>query len=267
MAMPRFVKSMEDLMREGAERTAAGPLQTESQSVIIEYLTDPKAAMAVVPKPLVANEEGRVQASFGYAVMRMPSGVELPIGTWNFAVHVTYEGKPGTYVLGMAFDDEVTVISGREIYGEPKKLATINFDVRGDTAKADVTRHGFTFAAFKGQLGATLPAREFIDEAYTFKFTLKADGGGFDHDPQMLRLIWRHKELEARAIAGEFVLTESAFDPFADLPVRQQLSARWSRRLTSSTGEDVCSVPPLNLFPFIGQRYDDMAAYATKKKR
>jgi hypothetical protein len=37
--------------------------------------------------------------------------------------------------------------------------------------------------------------------------------------------------------------------------------------LTSSTGENVCTVPPLNLVPFIGQRYDDMAAYAAKGSR
>jgi len=266
MAKVRFVKSMEELMKEGQERAAAGPLQTESQSILIEYLTDPEVAKAVVPQPLVPNEEGRVQASFGYAVMRLGPNVEIPIGTWNFAVHVTYEGKPGTYVLGMAFDDEVTVVSGREIYGEPKKIASIDFDVIGDSAAASVTRHGIKFAAFNGKLGAALPAQEFIDNAYTFKFTLNPDGSGFDHDPQMLRLVWKHKELEARDISGEFVLAESAFDPFIDLPVKKLVSARWSRRLTSSTGENVCTVPPINMFPFIGQRYDDMAAYATKKK-
>jgi acetoacetate decarboxylase len=266
MATPRFVKSLEELMQQAQERAAAGPLQTESQSILIEYLSDPEAVKAVVPKPLVPNGEGRVQASFGYATMRLGPNVEIPIGTWNFAVHVTYEGKPGTYVVGMAFDDEVTVITGREIYGEPKKLAAIKFDVNGDSAAASVTRHGIPFAAFKGTLGAAIEPQEFIDNAYTFKFTMNPDGSGFDHDPQMLRLVWRHKELEARDVSGELVLTESAFDPVIDLPVKQLVAARWSRRLTSSSGENVCTIPPFDMFPFVGQRYDDMAAYATKKK-
>jgi acetoacetate decarboxylase len=266
MAKPRFVKSLEELMQEAQQRAAAGPLQTESQSILIEYLSDPEAVKAVVPKPLVANDEGRVQASFGYAVMRLGPNVEIPIGTWNFAVHVTYEGKPGTYVVGMAFDDEVTVVTGREIYGEPKKIAAIKFDVRGDSAAASVTRHGIPFAAFKGTLGAAVAPQEFIDNAYTFKFTMNPDGSGFDHDPQMLRLVWRHKELEARDVSGELVLTESAFDPVIDLPVKQLVAARWSRRMTSSSGENVCTIPPVDMFPFVGQRYDDMAAYATKKK-
>jgi acetoacetate decarboxylase len=266
MAKPRFVKSLEELMQQAQERAAAGPLQTESQSILIEYLSDPEAVKAVVPKPLVPNEEGRVQASFGYATMRLGPNIEIPIGTWNFAVHVTYEGQPGTYVLGMAFDDEVTVVTGREIYGEPKKLAKIDFDVKGDSAAASVTRHGIPFAAFKGTLGKSLPPEEFIDNAYTFKFTMNPDGSGFDHDPLMLRLVWRHTELEARDVSGELVLTESAFDPVIDLPVKQLVSARWSRRLTSSSGENVRTIPPMDMFPFIGQRYDDMTAYATKKR-
>jgi acetoacetate decarboxylase len=95
---------------------------------------------------------------------------------------------------------------------------------------------------------------------------MNPDGSGFDHDPLMLRLVWRHKELEARDVSGELVLTESAFDPVIDLPVKQLVSARWSRRLTSSSGENVRTIPPIDMFPFIGQRYDDMAAYATKKR-
>lgn len=263
--LPRFVKSLEELMQESQQRATAGPLQTESQSILIEYLSDPEAVKAVVPKPLVPNDEGRVQASFGYARMKVAPGVEVPIGTWNFAVHVTYDGKPGTYVVGMAFDDEVTVVTGREIYGEPKKLATIHFDVTGDAASASVSRHGIAFAAFKGTLGAAIEPQEFVDNAYTFKFTLNPDGSGFDHDPQMLRLVWRHKELEARDVRGELILTESAFDPVVDLPVRELVSARWSRRLTSSSGENVCTIPPMDMFPFISTRYDDMAAYASKK--
>jgi acetoacetate decarboxylase len=67
-------------------------------------------------------------------------------------------------------------------------------------------------------------------------------------------------------VSGELVLTESAFDPVIDLPVKQLVSARWSRRLTSSSGENVRTIPPMDMFPFIGQRYDDMTAYATKKR-
>jgi acetoacetate decarboxylase len=264
MAKVRFIKTMEELMQQAQQRAAAGPLQTESQSIVIEYLSDPEAVKAVVPKPLVPNNEGRMQACFGYAKMQVTPDVAVGIGTWNFVAHVTYEGQPGTYVVGMAFDDEMTVITGREIYGEPKKLAAIKFDVNGDDALASVTRHGIPFAAFKGKLGGKAAPGALIDNAYTFKFTLKPDGTGFDHDPQMLRLVWKHQEIEARDITGELVLTESPFDPVIDLPVRQLVSARWSKRLTSSMGENVCTVSPMEMFPFISTRYDDIAAYASK---
>jgi acetoacetate decarboxylase len=266
MKKPRYVKSIEELMQEAQRRASAGPLQTEAQNLTIEYATDPETVKAMVPQPLVANEEGLVQLSFGHAVMRPGDGVEIPIGTFNFGVHVTYEGKPGIYVVTMAFDDEVTVITGREMFGEPKKIADIAFRNSDDTVAADIARHGITFAAFKGRLGKAVAPQEYTSHSYTFKFTLKVDGSGFDHDPQMLRLIWKHKQLEARDVTGELSLFESAFDPVIDFPVQRLLKATWSRTLTSSSGEDVCTVPAMSMFPFIGQRYDDLAAYATKKK-
>lgn len=266
MKTPRYVRTFEQLMAEAQARAAAGPLQTEAQNLTIEYATDPEMAKAMVPAPLVANEEGLVQLSFGYAVMRPGEGIEIPIGTFNFGVHCTYEGKPGIYVVTMAFNDEVTVVTGREMFGEPKKIADIAFKNSNDQLEASIARHGITFAAFKGKLGKAIEPREFTSHSYTFKFTLKVDGSGFDHDPQMLRLIWKQKELEARDVTGELSLFESAFDPVVDFPVQRLIKATWSRTLTSSGGEDVCTVPAMNMFPFITQRYDDLAAYATKKK-
>lgn len=266
MKRPRYVKSFEELMAEAQRRAAAGPLQTEAQNLTIEYATDPEVVKAMVPAPLVPNDEGLVQLSFGRAVMRPGEGIEIPIGTFNFGVHVTCEGEPGIYVVTMAFDDEVTVVTGREMFGEPKKLADIAFSSAGDRLDASIARHGITFAAFSGRLGDAIEPREFTSHSYTFKFTLKVDGSGFDHDPQMLRLIWKQKELEVREVTGELSLSESAFDPVIDFPVRRLISAAWSRTLTSSSGEEVCTVPAMNLYPFISQRYDDLAAYATRKR-
>lgn len=261
---PRYVKSLEQLMQMAQERASAGPMETEAQGITIEYATDPELARALVPPVLQANDEGRLQVSFSQAKMKPAPGVEILIGAFMFGVHITYEGKPGLYPVNMAFDDELTVISGREMWGEPKKMAAIDFAVDGDEVRASVSRHGIAFAAFKGRLGAEVPAREDNEHAYCFKFTLAADGSGFDHDPQMIRLIWNRRQLQARAVSGELVLTDSAFDPIADLPVRQLLGVTWARTLTRSGGENVCTVPAMTMFPFMQQRYDDIAAYASR---
>lgn len=262
---PRYVKSLEQLMSAAQERLAAGPMETEAQGITIEYSTDPQLARAVVPAPLVANDEGRLQVSFAKAIMRPAPDVQIEIGAFTFGVHITYEGKAGLYPVTMAFDDELTVISGREMWGEPKKFGRIDFDLQGDDLSARVTRHGIPFAAFKGRLGASLPPSEHTEHSYCFKFTLAADASGFDHDPQLIRLIWNRRQLEARTVQGELALTDSAFDPIADLPVRRLLGATWARTLTRSGGEQIGTVPGLGLFPFMQQRYDDIAAYAGKR--
>lgn len=262
---PRYVKSLEELMRVAQERASAGPMETEAQGLTIEYATDPELARALVPPPLTANDEGRLQMTFAKAIMRPAPDVQIEIGAFTFGVHITYEGRPGLYPVTMVFDDELTVISGREMWGEPKKIGRVDFSVQGDTARAAVIRHGIAFASFTGTLGDALEPAEQTEHSYCFKFTLAADASGFDHDPQLIRLIWNRKQLEARALAGELTLLDSAFDPVADLPVRRLLGASWARTLTRSGGENVCTVPALSLFPFMQQRYDDIAAYCSRK--
>jgi len=261
----RYVKSFEELMNAAQERAQAGPMRTEAQGITIEYASDPERVRAIVPAPLQANDEGLLQMSFAKASMKPAPDVDIVIGAFTFSAHVTYEGKPGLYPVTMVFDDELTVISGREMWGEPKKLGRVDFEIQGDIVSASVTRHGIPFAAFNGRFGAALTPREDNEPSYCFKFTLAADASGFDHDPQLIRLLWNRQQLAARAVDGDLVLADSAFDPVADLPVRRLIGATWAHTLTRSGGENVCTVPGMSMFPFMQQRYDDIAAYCGKR--
>lgn len=261
MSQPRYVKSFEELMQARSAEHELEFMHSDAQGVIIEYQTDPALAAAIVPQPLVADPEGRIQVSFSTVDMQPQGGKVLSIGAALFAVHVTYEGKPGLYPVTMPMTSELAVVAGRETYGEPKKICDIKFEIRGDTIEANVVRHGIAYMAFKGKLGRELPTREYVDHAYCFKFTPNVDGSGFDHDPLMIRLIWTKKQLKAREVSGELVLTESAFDPVADLPVRRLISATWEQVETKSGGENVCSVDSMNLFPFVHQRFDELSAF------
>jgi acetoacetate decarboxylase len=264
MSQPRYVKSFEELMQARSAEHELEFMHSDAQGVIIEYETDPELAAAIVPQPLVADPRGRIQVSFSKVDMQPQGGAVLSIGAALFAVHVTYEGKPGLYPVTMPMTSELAVVAGRETYGEPKKVCAINFDINNDTVAANVVRHDIPYMAFKGTLGKELAPREFVDHAYCFKFTPNVDGSGFDNDPLMIRLIWTKKQIKVREVSGELVLTESAFDPVADLPVRRLLGATWEQVETKSGGENVCSVPAMNLFPFVHQRYDELSAFFGK---
>lgn len=258
MGIVRYVKSPEDLQR--AQASNPEFLPSTCQQVVIDYLTDPALASAIVPRPLVASPEGKMRVVLSHVAMHMPGGFDLEIGSAVFGVHCTYEGQPGYYIVTMPMTTESAVVGGRETYGEPKKIADIQFTRQGDTVEASVSRHGFTYLRFKGVIGEEQPARQIKDHAYCFKLFPSPSGQGFDHDPLLVRLNLLRKQEKAHAIQGELVLGESPLDPVADLPVRSIVSMQYEQMQSESNGEVLRSVPAEWLYPFSHQRYDDFSA-------
>ena len=91
---------------------------------------------------------------------------------------------------------EQAVVPGRETYGEPKKIAEIDFQKEGDAVSARRSRAWEcpTWKLAKAPLGKSLGPREFTEHAYCYKAlpVLRAGQGPSTGDPLLVRLEWRH---------------------------------------------------------------------------
>jgi len=156
---------------------------------------------------------------------------------------------------------EAAVVGGRETYGEPKKIAEIDFQKDGNAVSCSVTRMGVPYMELRGTVGESLGPREFTEYAYCFKALPACEQGKtFDGDPLLVRLEWRHKQQAAHRFDGEVILRESPFDPVADLPVRRIVRMEYEEGSTQSNGSVLRSIPGQWLLPFLHQRYDDPLA-------
>lgn len=190
--------------------------------------------------------------------MEVGPGITFEIGSAIFGVRATYAGAEGVYLLTMPMTAEQAVIPGRETYGEPKKIATIEFSAEGDRVAARVTRMGVTYLEVEGTLGEALGARDFSETAYCIKaFPSCQKGKGFDQEPLLVRLDWHHQQTDVRRVRGELTLRDSAFDPVADLPLRKLLRLEYEVGRTESNGEVLRTIPGEWLLPFLHGRYDD----------
>ena len=259
MARVRWVKSAEQMKR-AAE---ANPefLPSTVRSIRCVYETDPAIAAAVVPRPLVPAARPEVCVTFSHVAMELGPGVTFEIGSAIFGVRASYDGAEGIYLLTMPMTAEQAVVPGRETYGEPKKIAAIEFTAEGDRVAARVTRMGIPYLEVEGTLGESLGARDFTEVAYCMKaFPSCEKGKGFDQDPLLVRLEWRHQQREVRRVAGALTLRESPFDPVADLPVRKLVRLEYEVGRTESNGEVLRAIPGEWLLPFLHGRYDDPTA-------
>ena len=257
MSKLRYVKTLEQVKR-AAE---ANPefLESTVTSLRAVYETDPAIVAAVMPKPLEPTDRPEVCVTCSHVAMHLSPDLTIEIGSAIFGVRASYGGEEGIYLITMPMTTEQAVVPGRETFGEPKKIAQIDFQLDGPEVSAVVTRMGVPYLEVGGSLGEALDPREFSEYGYCFKALPSCErGAGFDGDPTMVRLEWKHRHEQVRKLDdGRVILRESPFDPVVDLPVNRLVKLEYEVGRTQSNGKVLRSIPGDWLLPFLHQRYDD----------
>jgi acetoacetate decarboxylase len=255
MATIRYgARSLDELRNREVEATK---VDTWATTLVATYESDPDAIAAVLPplfsppaEPLVRVTVATVDVGRGYPVF----------GAGTFAVHCRHEDVDGDYALVMPMTTEQAVIGGRETFGEPKKLAEVALERDGDTVRGSFTRMGTTFVAISGTItGEQPPTPDRTRTSFYLKFLPSPTGKGFDGDPLLVYCRRDEKTRSLWQVDGEVVLTESRFDPVADLPVRRLRSIELAERSSIQTGEVMGAVPADWVTPYVHQRYDDLS--------
>ncbi len=256
MATLRYVKTPEQA-KKGQEENPEF-LDSTVRSIRCVYETSEPIARALLPQPLeLARPE--IHVTFSHVAMHITPEFTFEIGSAIFGVAATHEGKEGTYLVTMPMTTEQAVVPGRETFGEPKKIAEIDFERDGDALSSSVSRMGMTYLSVKGTVGKDLGPREFTQYAYCFKAMPSCEQGkAFDADPILVRLEWRHKHSAVHEVDGaELVLGDSPMDPVADVPIKKLVRVEYEEGTSESNGHVLRSVPGDWLLPFLHQRYDD----------
>jgi acetoacetate decarboxylase len=257
MAKLRYVKTLEQV-KAAAE---ANPefLRSTVTSLRCAYETDPAIAAALLPKPLEPAARPEVCVTCSHVAMHLSPDFTLEIGSAIFGVRARYAGEEGIYLVTMPMTTEQAVIGGRETYGEPKKIAKIDFALAGPEVSAVVTRMGVPYLELRGRLGTELPPRSFTEYGFCFKALPSCEqGAGFDGDPTLVRLEWQHEHERVRVLDdAQVILRESPFDPVVDVPVRRIVRMEYEVGTTRSNGKVLRTIPGEWLAPFLHQRYDD----------
>jgi len=257
MSRLRYVKTLEQVKRD-AERNPEF-LSSVVRSLRVVYETDPAVAAAVVPKPLVASPRGEVCATFSHVAMQISHDFPFEIGSTIFGARARYDGEEGTWLVTMPMTTEQAVLAGRDTYGEPKKIAAIDFRADDGSVSASVTRMGVAYLAASGQLGADLGPRERVEHAFCVKALPACEKGrGLDGEPLLVQLEWRHRHERVRRVeGGALALRESPFDPVADLPLRRLVRMEYEEGTTQSNGRVLRALPAEWVLPVLHQRYDE----------
>lgn len=252
MAKIRYVRD------NSTPQAAPAGLNNTVRSVRAIYETDPEIAAAVLPRPLVLGDRPTIFVQFAHVAMHVSPENTIEIGAATVGVNATYEGKQGWYVLAMPMEGDFVVIGGRETFGEPKKIAKVDFNVTDTEFSTSVTRHGIPFLELRGTIGESTGPAQFEENLFCYKGMPAIDkSDSFDGDCFLTQLDWERDYTDVRKCDGEVILRESAHDPLIDIPVRKLISMEYCEGASVTGGKILTKVPGEWLVDHWHQRFDN----------
>lgn len=242
-------------LRRNRELEATGTA-TWAQCLEVVYETDPDIVAAVLPPPLRAHVKPYVR--FNITQVDMGGGYRFGAG-W-FGVHAMHGDQEGEYPLFMPMTTEQATIGGREVFGEPKKIAQVSIERDGDRVTGHVGRMGFDLIEVTGTITGTREPTERDSCDFYFKVSPSPEvKNTLDSDPLLVHSYKHHTERKVELVDGLVSLKDSPLDFVADIPVRRIVEITWSERSSVLHGKIVASVPRADIEPFLHQRYDDVS--------
>jgi acetoacetate decarboxylase len=114
-------------------------LYRDAHYLVAEMEVDPVAARRWVPHPLRLVSPARASLFTAWFPMTTIGSVYREAGLF---LHVEHRGTPAVFSPWMIVDDDVALISGRELLGYPKKLGSIEWTMAGDEVHSVASRRG-----------------------------------------------------------------------------------------------------------------------------
>jgi acetoacetate decarboxylase len=253
-----FVKSAEEITR--IEHALSFPRFTGGQMFSVEFLSDESVVAEVLPPPLEPTEAPAVRAMVG----RWQSNCVGDFYGGSIYVAARHEGVEGEYVLAMYMNSDVPTIYGRDLFGEPKKVAESNLIRRGERFRGWIDRGGVRIIELQGELSKD--TGPFDVEGYNFNFKARpaANGAGLEEDAILTRARFEVHATASLEGAGSVVLRGSVHDPLDEIPVRSVTKASYMECDLIGACEAVATTPADVFLPYHHGRHDDWSALDTE---
>jgi acetoacetate decarboxylase len=253
-----FVKRPDEIAR--IEHALSHPRFVNGEMLFVDFLTDASVVEHILPPPLEPADTPRISAMIG----RWQSNCVGDFYGGSIYVAARHDGTDGDYVLAMYMDNDIPTIYGRDLFGEPKKLATSALHRHGDAFHAWLERGGVRLIELHGLLGADQGPSDAEGVNFNFKARPAADGIGLQEDAILTRATFQRHATVVREGTGSVVLRGTVHDPLDELPVRSVLRSAFVECDLVASCEAVATTPADVFAPYHHGRHDDWSALDTE---
>ena len=257
-----FVKTIEEI----TERYLETFEFYDAEMLTVYFETKTEIITKLLPPPLKPSTE-----PIGVVFVANYPRTNFGVSYLESALFLTaeHDGDEGIYCLSMPVTNDMAMVGGREIFGYPKKIGEIYFELEGDHARGWTQRHGTRFLEIKAKLTG-----KFNDEnaqttilknlesnpelvVYNFKYFAAPERAGFDYNPRLVKEIVKLSPKSIQIGEAELEFRSSEHDPWGDVEVVQVLGAIYTvGDNTMLPGSVVAEVDQAEFLPYALMKVD-----------
>lgn len=194
-------------------------LYERAHYLVADMPVDPTAARRWLPRPLTLATPARATLFLAWFPWTSFGSAYREAGLF---LHVRHLGVEAVCSPWMIVDDDVALVTGRELLGYPKKLGAIELDLDGDAVTGRASRRGAELFTMRGRLGAELvDAPPVLGRPH--RNVRSAMGAAI---PKLLAFTPREEVVSVRQADIEVAVTGSERDPLHELGLGPASSAR-----------------------------------------
>lgn len=253
-----FVKTPDEIAR--IEHALSHPRFVNGEMLSIDFLSEPDFVASILPPPLEPTDSPTLTAMIG----RWQSNCVADFYGGAIYVAARHQGVEGKYVLAMYMDDDVPMIYGRDLFGEPKKLARSELYRRGDQHSGWLERNGVNIIELRADVPEDLGASEGEGVNFNFKARPAANGIGLEEDAILTQASFHSVVRVAHVGTGSLTLRGTVHDPLDEIPIVSIVSAAFVECDLIASCESVATVPGDVFAPYHHGRHDDWSALDTE---
>ncbi len=130
------------------------PVQFRDNRILtIVFQTSPETLKKIVPDPLIPNPLNLMFVYISRLNIEVPGEERFPYLEIGIGVPTIFSKTMGNYAVYLYLDKALPIVGGREIWGWPKKDASISFIEKDGKISANLERLGFPLISVNASLG------------------------------------------------------------------------------------------------------------------
>jgi acetoacetate decarboxylase len=250
-----FVKTAEEIKR--IQEAVSAVEFNGGEYLGVEFLSDAGFVESVLPPGLEPLAAPKMSAM----VCRFKGGSCGPFNGGAIYVAARRGKIEGNYTLAMYMDSDNAILFGRDIFGEPKKLAAVGWNDSGERATGSIDRGGVQLIKIDARLreGDTLTGA--VGQDFNYKVSLAPDGIGLASDP-VLTLARLEMNMSRRRVGkASLVLHGTTHDPLDEIPIREILDAQLIEADFRASARALATVPAAEFLPYAYGRLPDWSVF------